>query len=503
MEVLVRLASKQQLPLLRTRHVALKYERATCRKEKKMKLQLTETEQKIVRTLRGCEVLGRAGKVWAVGGAVRDLLLGKTPKDIDLVTDHRPTEIHLHLTTAGCQLIPDKTAWDHGICRVVSPAGPVDIATLRRDDNCDGRHAQVSFTEEIEEDLARRDLTINAMAARIDQEGNLGDIIDLFGGRKDLQTKTVRFVGEGEKRIREDHLRMVRACRFTALDEAWTIAPEDQSTIAREAWRIGLMSKERIRDEICKALGYSRPSNFFRSLHDCRLLVRVMAPLDTCIGVEQNEYHDETVFDHLLFSLDASTSFSDSILLRLATLLHDIGKPTTYSVGPDGRIHFYKHEISGSLVARDWMRELKFSNKDIEYVTKLVRHHQWRFETDSRDKTIRRWLRDVGDDWRDLITLRCADRKGNMAKKNKPAVTKAMRELIERAEKIIETGEPIFDGDLAINGHDLKEAGFKPGPIYKQIIQDCWSLVLNTPEKNTKERLLDFVRKNHGPTGNS
>jgi putative nucleotidyltransferase with HDIG domain len=227
----------------------------------------------------------------------------------------------------------------------------------------------------------------------------------------------------------------------------------------------------------------------------------------SCIGIDQNEFHAEPVFDHLMYSLDAATALTDNPMLRLAAGLHDVGKPSTKSTAGDGRVHFYEHETKGASIVYEWMRAMKFSNKDVEYVTKLVRHHQWRFMDDSKDKTIRRWLRDVGDSWKDLITLRAADRKGNMAKQHKSMITQKMRDLMTRAEAIIASGAPIFDKDLAITGHDLKELGVKPGPVYKEIIQKVWALVINEPDKNTKEYLREFVQKRcinaTRPTGNS
>lgn len=204
------------------------------------------------------------------------------------------------------------------------------------------------------------------------------------------------------------------------------------------------------------------------------------------------------VFDHLLRCLDYSVTLTENTLLRLATLTHDIAKPHTKSTGEDGRVHFYKHEVEGASIMYKWMREYKFKNTDIEYVTKLVRHHQWRFEDDSKDKTIRRWLQTVGKDtWMDLITLRCADRKGNLKQANKPMITQKMRELMDRANDIINRGEPMFKEDLAINGEDLKELGLKPGKVYKEVFSNVLGIVVNDPSRNTKIWLLNFVRKNY------
>lgn len=453
---------------------------------------LTDTEASVIRA-----VQRKGGRVWAVGGCIRDLLLGLSPKDIDLVTNLPPPLSSGAVAELGLKVIDDKTAWSHGIIRIGTHQGIVDLATLRKDLDCDGRHATIEFADTIEEDLQRRDLTINAMAAEIDEEGNLGEIIDMAGGVEDLNRKRIRFVGKPEQRITEDSLRQIRACRFTALGEGWEISDFAKSHIRGLSPSIRLVSKERIRDEIFKALAYPKPSNFFRSLADCELLVHTMPLLHDAIGVDGGEYHDETVFDHLMYALDAAVSLTDDVLLRMAALLHDCGKPGTRTISGDGRAHFYKHEIQGMILADEWMKEYKFSNKERAYVTKLVRHHQWRFMPDSKDKTIRRWLRDVGQEWKDLITLRTADRMGNLAKRGRSTVTKPMRELMERAQQIIDSGEPIFDGDLAINGNDFKDIGIPPGPIYGDIFKDIWSLVIKEPEKNTKEELLKVARRKY------
>jgi tRNA nucleotidyltransferase (CCA-adding enzyme) len=291
---------------------------------------------------------------------------------------------------------------------------------------------------------------------------------------------------------------MVRACRYTALEENWHLNPTTSTWIQYHAQGIYTVSKERIRDEILKALGYQKPSNFFRSLHTGGLLPDILPDLARGVGCEQNHFHGEDVWNHLLRSCDFSVSLTDNVLLRLATLTHDIAKPHTKSVDADNKVHFFKHEIVGASLMYEWMREYKFPNKDIEYVTKCVRFHQWRFEKNTKDQTIRRWLQAVGKDiWRDLIILRCADRKGNLKRAHKAMITRPMQELIDRAENIIATKQPIFKEDLAIDGNDLNDLGITPGKIYKDIFQSILSLVINEPHRNTKEELVKFVRKNY------
>lgn len=461
-----------------------------------MRFKLTASQSCIVEAVQN----DSQGTIWVVGGAVRDALMGKVPKDIDFATDLTPSSVKHLVVRHGFCAIPDQKAEDHGIIRVVDKdtGDFIDIATLRRDVACDGRYARVEFTQDIREDLARRDLTINAMAATLDPEGFVFEIIDPFGGQTAIRLKEINFVGDPVKRIKEDSLRMIRACRFTALDEGWEILFPAQRAIKKCAEEIKNVSKERIRDEFIKGLGYSRPGNFIRALHACKLLVCVCRPLADADGVEQNEYHDEEVLTHLLATLDAMSGLSTSPLLRLAALTHDIGKPSTISTDSDGRIHFFRHEVEGASIIYNWMREYKFSTKDTEYVSKLVRHHQWRFEENSRDKTIRKWLQKVGrDSWRDLITLRMADRRGNFAKKDKPMMTTHMFRLQARVQEILDRGDAVFKEDLKINGHDIKALGIPPGPLYKEIFANMLGIVMQDPERNTKEWLTNYVKKNY------
>lgn len=459
-----------------------------------MKLHLTTTQSVVIQEIE------KHGHVWAVGGAIRDLLLKKTPKDIDLATDLLPGEVADVIRTLGLIRIPDTKAFEHGIVRVVDrdTGELIDIATLRCDDNCDGRHAEVSFTEDILKDLARRDFTINAMAAKLDPEGEISYIEDPFHGHLACRDDGyIEAVGDAEARIQEDYLRMIRACRFCALGTGWELRKSLREAIKKHAHKIKEVSNERIRDEILKAHKYDRPGNFWRSLDECELLPHILPAMSNAVEQEGGEYHNETVFEHLTASADAAAELTTNPLLRLSCALHDIGKPKVAAKGSDGRVHFYKHEVEGASLAYQWLMEMRFSKKEAEYISSLIRHHQWRFESNSKSRTIRRWLQTVGPHWKDLITLRCADRKGNYAKRDKPMITSKMRELILKAEAIIESGVPIFKEDLAINGDDIKAVGVHPGPVYKEIFANLLGIVLNDPSKNDSAWLKAYVRKQY------
>ncbi len=457
-----------------------------------LQFQLSKAQSSIIRALRTGGI-----KVWTVGGSIRDRLSNREPKDLDFAHNGQNGDIVRIADQYNISIADDQKAWEHGIVRLGDGKALVDFACLRKDTNCDGRHAKVEFTQSIEEDLARRDFTINAMAAEIDEEGHCGPIIDPFGGQGDLTDGRIKFVGDPLLRIKEDFLRILRACRFTALGEDWHIYGDDTVACKKHAIDVMRCSKERIHDEFVKALMYPKPSRFFRTMENIGLLQLVFPDLARGVGDKQNSHHNfDTVFDHLLRCLDASVEFTDNPMLRLATLTHDIAKPHTKKI-INGDATFHKHEVVGATIMYEWMKTYKFSRKECEYVSKMVRNHQFRFEDNTTDKSLRHWLADVGPEWRDLITLRMADRAGNVTKKDKPLVTQKMKELIDRVEDMIKAGIPLFKEDLAINGDDLIKMGIRPGPIFKEIFSNMLGIVITHPEKNTRDWLTAFVEKNY------
>jgi len=460
--------------------------------------QLTASELRVI------EILQNHGNVYLVGGCVRDKMLGRIPKDHDMATSIHPNQVE-HALTLEFVVIPDAKAKQHGIVRIVDKTNGkiIDIATLRKDVVCDGRYAQVEFDVDILEDMKRRDLTINAMATQvqfIDGKLNTNICTPIPNSMNDINNHVVRFVGDPNKRIEEDALRMIRACRFTALGPDWKMSLGTINCIRDNREKILSISKERIRDEIVKSLTYPTPSNFWRSLLECNLLEFVAKPLTELVNCEQNEHHNfDPVWDHSLRALDVCLELDpdNRPLFRLAVLFHDIGKPRV-KTNNDGKINFYKHEVAGVDIVAKWMTSLHFANKDIVYVSNLVRHHQWRFDDTTKDATLRRWLRDVGKDtWKDLIYLRCCDRKGNLAKMHLPIMTREIREIWERVQNFISQNDPIFKEDLAIDGKDIIALGVLPGPQIEQIKNDLLGLVWNDPTKNTRETLIKFVEKKY------
>lgn len=463
-----------------------------------MRFKLTKTQALCLRTL-----LNQCSSAFIVGGAVRDKILGKEPKDIDFATREYPNTVSRVLREERLTIIPDQRAMSHGTVRVVDQdtGDLIDFTTLRQDIKCNGRHAQVRFTTNILTDLERRDFTINAMACQVTLVGSdsceTDDIIDPYAAKIILEsdTKRIQFVGNAYERIEEDALRMIRACRFTALGDDFSIEPLSLLAIQDRAYLVKNVSKERVRDEIMKALKYPKPSAFFKALLETSLLQQIMPDMVLSVGCTQNIHHAEEVWEHLMMSLDAAVELTPNPLLRLAVVTHDIAKPHTKQM-IKGDATFYKHDVVGEQIMRRWMREYKFSNDEVNYVCKLVRHHLFRFEDNSTDKAIRHWLQEVGrDTWRDLMTLRCCDRKGNLAKAGLPMITSKMRELMEKVENMITTKVPLFKEDLVINGNDLKDAGIPPGRIYKNIFSQIMGIVIKDPERNNREWLMDYVNR--------
>ena len=436
-----------------------------------------------------------------VGGFVRDTLLGVESHDIDLATGARPKQIIkvLHEKSCCSIVLKEKVTFtvlplgiEYGVVSVVCKTPTItevfEIASFRKDMACDGRHAVIKYAKTIQEDLARRDLTINAMAMNVTDNC----FVDPFGGKKDLEKKIIRTVGNPTERFNEDYLRMIRAVRFVGtiggyLDKDTGIA------IQANCGKLSLISKERIRDELLKMLVLDNVKNCILLMDQLGLLARVIPPLTQCIDVGGGCHHSESVFEHCV---DAGCFLpADNPLLRLAGLLHDIGKPTTKE-GSGEECSFIQHETVGAKLAEKYLREFKFSSYEVEYVCNIVKNHMFHFELDTKKKAIKKWLVRVGGNWRDLIQLRMADRAANRAKVGKPLVTNFMEDLIEKVSEIENYEEPLRITDLEISGNDLIEKfNLTPGPIFSILLGECLDIVLEDPEKNVKETLIDIVKE--------
>lgn len=450
-------------------------------------------------------------EAFAVGGCVRDLLLGREPKDWDVATSAKPEEIQ--------KLFPRNFYNNRfGTVTVLRPfggyerqAGPlpdkrelieeIEVTTYRIDANySDQRHPDnVEFASSLEEDLARRDFTINALALAsaslvpsLIREGKgvgFGEfvVIDPFGGLKDLDAKVIRAVGKPSERFAEDALRMLRAIRFAAqLD--FTIEPETLKELTTYAPAMATVSPERVRDELVKLIMSDQPEKGMNLLRTTGLLALLVPELAEGVGIEQNKHHVYTVFEHNIKSLQFAAEFGYPLPIRLASLLHDIGKPRTRRF-TKGDYTFYGHDVVGAKMARNLLRRLKFSSEVIEQVTTLVRRHMFYYDVGKvTEAGARRLVRRVGgpEVFADLIKLRIAERKGSGVPKAEPYRLRHLQFLVEKAAQ-----EPVTVGQLKIGGSDLiQELGLRPSPIIGGILNALLAEVLDDPTKNTREYLL-------------
>lgn len=424
-----------------------------------------------------------------VGGAVRDSIMGFTPKEYDIATNAKPEDVQRIFKYT----IP--TGIKHGTILVILDDMHVEITTFRSDGNySDGRHPdKVEYTASIEDDLPRRDLTINAMAYNI-LDGNL---IDMFDGMKDIKNKIIRSVGNPYERFTEDGLRIMRAIRFaTRLD--FNIEKETFDAICHSTGMLTSIAYERIREEFNGILISDNPFRGIELLRKTGILALIMPELMQGFGVAQNRFHKYDVYYHILHTIQAVEPLETeelTLLVRLAALFHDIAKPMVQKkVSKQEEPVYYNHEVVGANVAKKVMRRLKYSNAEIDFVTLLVRQHMFYYQDEWTDGAVRRFMKAVGiENIKPLLKLREADRLGSGNRKDKES--KAIPKLLARIDKIIEEENAITVKDLKINGNDLmKEFNLKPGPIVGKILNYLLDLILDEPSLNDKEKLMEKTK---------
>jgi tRNA nucleotidyltransferase (CCA-adding enzyme) len=420
---------------------------------------------------------------YLVGGSVRDMLLGYPVYDFDFATNAHP-DIVMNLFH---RVVP--TGIKHGTVSILIKGKTYEVTTYRADGKyIDGRRPEsVVFSKTLEEDVKRRDFTINGLAYDVVK----GEIIDLVDGLEDIERGIIRTIGDPVERFNEDGLRSLRACRLAAKLN-FEIEEETLSAIGKTLSVAGLVSPERVRDEIIKLLEAERPSVGFEFMRESGLMEVFLPELYNCYGVPQNRYHLYDIYYHSIYSCDAAPA-GDTIL-RLATLFHDIGKVVTRTEGDDGEATFYNHEVVGSRITKGLMRRLKFSNDDISRVNTLIINHMFHYRDEWTDGAVRRFMRKVGlENLRDLFSLRIADRKGSGMRNGLPEPIRALK---KRIEKVIEDENALKIRDLDINGHIIMdEFNLKQGPIIGRILNGLLELVLDNPEMNSREVLLEKARE--------
>ncbi|MFA7169265.1 MAG: HD domain-containing protein [Candidatus Paceibacterota bacterium] len=435
------------------------------------------------------EELEKAGfEAYIVGGPVRDFLMGKSPKDWDMTTNAKPEDIQklfphsFYNNTFGTVTIINNETENESL-------KTVEITTYRTEsDYKDNRHPnKVEFTPNLKEDLKRRDFTVNAMALR-EREGR-EELVDLFDGRRDLENKIIRAVGNPDERFSEDALRMLRAVRFV-VQLGFKIEENTFESIKRNAKLLENISQERVRDEFIKIILSDDPERGIEILRNSGLLRFVVPELEAGVGVAQNRHHIYTIYEHSVKTLKACPS--KKLEVRLAALFHDIAKPQT-KVGEGVDSTFYNHDYIGARVTEKILKRLKFPNKIIEKTSLLVKNHMFYYNTgEVSEAGVRRLISRVGkENLKDLMDLRIADRLGSGTPKAKPYKLRHLEYLIEKVSK-----DPISPKMLKINGQDIMNLlQIQPGPKVGAILKVLLAEIIEDPTKNNREYLEQATKE--------
>lgn len=447
-----------------------------------------EIPKLILSTLKQLENAGF--EAYAVGGCVRDLLMNRKPKDWDITTNAKPKEIMKIFPESFCE----NKFFTVGVKTNDETFPVVEITTFRIEKKySDKRHPdEVEFAKNLEEDLGRRDFTINALALKLKNKDL--EIIDLFQGQKDLKNKLIRAVGNANERFDEDALRMMRAIRF-ASELNFKIEKKTSEAIKKNVKNLQYIAKERLKDELQKIILSDKPSEGIDLLHETGLLNYVLPELEKGYGVKQNRHHIYTIYKHNLLSLKFCPS--KKLEVRLAALLHDIAKPQTKR-GEGPYSTFYNHDHVGARVAEKILKRLRFSNDVIEKVRLLIDNHMFYYNPEEvGESSVRRLVKKVGlENIKDLIDLRISDRLGSGVPKAKPYKLRHLEYIIDKVSQ-----DAISVKMLKINGNDLmKVLNIKPGPKIGAILDVLLAEVIEEPEKNTKEylskRALELDKEN-------
>lgn len=450
-------------------------------------------------------------EIYLVGGGVRNILLGKTPENCDLTTNATPEQslevLKKHdpfynndFGTVSFEMV---IGGQKELYEITTYRSEKEYSDFRRPDN-------VSWGKTLEEDVTRRDFTVNALV--IGQLDSRVELIDLIGGLSDFEKGMIRAVGDPEKRFGEDALRMMRAIRFAAR-LGFSIEDSTLKAISTQAPLLAKISKERVRDELLKIIGSNYPADGVALLISTGLMDQIMPEVLEARGVMQGGHHTLTVLDHMLESLRNSSS--PDPVVRFATFIHDVGKARSqrykcrkcgkmfrdldlemtmcascgFKQPTRGMITFYGHEVIGAKIAKEICERLRFTNKETERVVTLVRMHMFAYQPEMTDAAIRRIIRKVGkENIADMVLLRIADRKGSGSK----ATSWRFMELQKRiGEQLF---EPMEINDMVVNGRDVMEVlKIKPGPVIGKVLKELFDEVLEDTGKNNKEYLLSKI----------
>ena len=441
--------------------------------------------------------LEKAGfEAYLIGGCVRDLLLKKKPKDWDVTTKARPDEI---------VALFSKTFYenDYGTVGVVNEDTKdeslkiVEVTPYRLEtEYSDNRHPdQVTFSDKLEDDLKRRDFTINAIALSIEKSKNdihEGKIVDLYGGEKDIKNKMIRTVEDPNDRFKEDGLRIMRAVRLSA-ELGFQIEEATEKAIRADGKLLKNIARERIRDEFIRILLSDKPLEALNMAKNMGILTYIVPELEKAIGIKQNQAHAYDVFEHLLRSLQCAADKKWPLDIRLAALFHDIGKPASRRWSNEKNDWtFYGHDVIGARMAAKIMADLRFPKKMTDEVTKLIRWHMFFSDTEQITlSAVRRLVKNVGKDhvW-ELMNLRICDRVGTGRPKENPYRLRKYKSMIEEVMH-----DPVSVSMLKVNGNILmEELSLASGPKIGYILHALLEEVLEDPALNTKDYLLEQAK---------
>lgn len=428
------------------------------------------------------EKLNNAGyEAYAVGGCVRDSILGRIPDDWDITTSAKPEE-----TKALFPRTID-TGIQHGTVTVMCNHVGYEVTTYRIDGEYeDSRHPkEVIFTSDLLEDLKRRDFTINAMA----YNHLSGGLVDAFGGIQDIENGIIRCVGNPIHRFEEDALRMMRAVRFSA-QLGYEIEEETRNAIQTLSANLANISAERIQVELVKLL-FSNHPDYLRTAYETGMTKVFLPEFDKAMETGQNNpHHKYTVGEHMLHALEYVRK--DKVL-RLTMVLHDIAKPETLQTDEDGIDHFHGHCEKGEEMARKILRRLRFDNDTIGKVCKLVKYHDQKLSL--KPEKLRKSIVKIGPDlFPLLLEVKEADMLAQSDYKREEK-QKELEDVRKVYRQILEAKDCLSLKDLAVTGKDLIEQGMKPGKELGETLQKLFDYVLEAPEKNTKEDLLLYYKK--------
>lgn len=438
-----------------------------------MKIILPEKVHTIIKTLQS-----HGYEAYAVGGCVRDSILGRIPDDWDITTSATPLE------TKSLFKRTFDTGIEHGTITVLIDKEGFEVTTYRVDGEYeDSRHPkEVQFTRSLEEDLLRRDFTINAMAYN-DAEG----LVDIFGGMEDLKQKTIRCVGNARERFGEDALRILRAVRFAA-QLGFEIEEETQQGIRELAPTLENISAERIQVEMIKMMVSPNPG-LLKKAYELGITKVILPEFDEMMRTEQETpHHKYSVGEH---TLKAIAGVRADKVLRLTMLFHDIAKPMMKTIDENGVAHFKMHDIKGAEMTKQILKRLKFDNDTLGKVTRLVQYHDYRMP--AQPKNVRKAMNRIGED---LFPYYLDVRKADTLAQSEYMQEEKLQNIEDIRtcyEEILEKKECVSLKTLAVTGSDLIANGMKPGKELGLVLNELLAFVIENPEYNTKEKLISYV----------